>query len=114
MKRLLAALSCMLLLGQMFAAESSLTCAAPTARACACCCRNMKMKCCATESGSRSQLPAIPARASAQNQLPILALTAWAFTSTQLESLQHNLSSTDLSSAASAVPIFQRDCAILI
>lgn len=111
-KRLLAILSCLLFAGQAIAVQPLPSCTAQTVRACACCCGNVKMNCCAAKPTSR--LPATPARTISQNQFLILTLTAMAFTPTPFESARHNFSSADFPSTASAVPIFQRDCAILI
>jgi len=61
-----------------------------------------------------SQPPTAPARTISQNQFFILALTALAWSPAPLESTHQNFLSANFSSTANAVPIFQRDCAILI
>jgi len=114
-KRLLVILSCLLFVGQMFAAQSKPDCAAPakcapTGTGAQCCC---DMKCCATKPQSGSQLPAIPARPVSQNQFLMVALTVLVLTPAPVEPAQH-FSPTVQPASASAVPIFQRDCAILI
>jgi len=63
---------------------------------------------------SNPQSPVTPARTGSQNQFLILALTALVLNPTPLESAQQNFSSANHLFSASAVPIFQRDCAILI
>jgi hypothetical protein len=114
-KRLLAILSCLLFVGQMFAAQTMPNCAAQTVHTCACCCGGTcGMKCCAAKSDSNSPLPATPAPANSQNQFFIFALATLALPSTPLDPTRQNFSSATQFLAPDAVPIFQRNCAILI
>jgi hypothetical protein len=112
-KRLFAILCCLLFAAQLFAVQTPPQCAtqASHARACAHCNGMCGMKCCAAKSNSKP--PVTPDRAFSQNQSLILA-TALTWSWLPTETSRPNLSSTDLSSNPNAVPIFQRNCAILI
>lgn len=109
-QRLLAILSCLLFVGQAFAVQSLPDCTAQSAGACAHCCCGMK--CCAVKPAS--QTPVVPARTISQNQFLILALSTLTLSPVSGEPASQNFSSASQPLSVSAVPIFQRDCAILI
>jgi hypothetical protein len=112
-KRLLAILCCLLFAPQLFAVQTLPQCATQPPFACACAhCNGMcGMKCCVAKSDSKS--PVTPARIVSQNQLLVLA-TALTWSWLPIETSRPGLSSADSSPNSNAVPIFQRNCAILI
>ena|SRR5579859_1787259 len=110
-RRLLTILSCLLFVGQMFA-QTLPECAVQAPRVCACAhCDGM---CCATKQNSDSRSPATPLRSVSQNQFLIAALATMTSTPMPVASARQNFSFADSSFNVSAVPIFQRNCSILI
>jgi hypothetical protein len=117
-RRLLTILFCLLLVGQTFATQFSLNCsvqrAGTSTHRCdgmGCCCKTCNMKSCAAKSDSQPVVPST--RLAFQNQLLIVATTlTWNWLPTEMPA--QKFSSVDHSLRGDAVPIFQRDCAILI
>lgn len=112
-KRVLAIFCCLLFAGQMFA-QTLPECAVSGPRISACPhCKGMcGMKCCAAKQSS--QYPTTPPRSALQSQILIAVLAVMASTPTPTQSAKQDFSFADSSSHPGAVPIFQRDCAILI
>ncbi|MGH8024018.1 MAG: hypothetical protein ACRED1_10580 [Limisphaerales bacterium] len=111
-KRLAAIVSCLLLLGPLFAARGLQTCAARPVHVCKCCAGmdGGNMACCAKKSDSPAP---IPARVVSPDQLLIpAAALAWSWLPSQHAG--QKFSRADSSPRPDKVPIFQRNRAILI
>src|ERR1700742_4732466 len=100
----------MLVWTQVTVAQTSSPACGQTVAACAKCCSHCK--CCASHPTSPS--PAVPAHSPAQNQLLLLAIILPVWNNLLPQPAEPFPARTVDQPSVIAVPIFQRDCAILI
>jgi hypothetical protein len=111
LKTVASILFAFLLLWHPSTAATSGNCGGDLALACARCC------CCTTapaESNSTNPLAPVPSRPAAPEQLTLLLPTITSSLLLEQSSQTSNPSQAELSNSAGALPLFQRDCALLL